>query len=465
VSAEPHPEGSWFVAPTPAPGPEPAPLSDDQWVDVMTAADLEGEDPAGNVVDLFPGRPASGAGVVADVPMDAAQVAEFHALTDPRDPPDPADVAWEQERLARLAGLAAERQRDLAASLERAGYTTAADFLEAVGLPAPLPEPGRPSLAPVAALRPSPTAGRWLVNDFVRPATLIVLASLEGLGKSGLRTELAVRGATGAGPFVGYFEIPERFRVATFDEENGPDEELRRDLEALDSLGLAQDALGDRYQRVSFAGLNLNAPGDRAYLDAEIGRTRPDLLILDTAGSMVADEWGAPLKETIRYLRSLARRFGVAVLLVVHMTKPARNGKPGAGEPVHGSRLTDVMGQWTRSVDVAAIMADLGAGRVRLEIMKRVPHAVLILQRDAGLWRLLTIGESGPARDRTDLRVLRAIEAGAEASDQVRAALGEGGRLMPERTFYDALKRLRKDGLIGDGTPLRLTADGTEAIG
>jgi DNA-binding transcriptional ArsR family regulator len=308
-------------------------------------------------------------------------------------------------------------------------------------------------------MRPSPDAGRELVAGFLRPATLAVLASLEGLGKSGMRTEVAIRGATGTGPLFGYFDIPAPFRVATFDEENGPDEELRRDRATLGALGLEQSDLGDRYQRASFAGLNLNAPGDRAYLDAEIARTRPDLLILDTAGSMVADEWGAPLKETMRYLRSLVVRFGVAVLLIVHMTKPSRNGKAGPVE-VHGTKLSDVMGQWTRAVDVVGLLADLGAGRVRLEVMKRAPHVVLILERDGGLWRLLTTGEPAPVRDRTDDRVLRAIAAGAASAEDLAESLE-----LSRRAVYNALGRLRKGGFVTAGTPLRLTPDGEEAIG
>lgn len=330
----------------------------------------------------------------------------------------------------------------------------------------PVAEPERPVLRPVADQRPSETADRWLVAGLIRPGALVVLASVEGLGKSGLRAELAVRAATGRGPFLDYFELPAPFRVATFDEENGPDEELRRDLEILDSLGIAQEALGERYQRASFAGLNLNSEADRSFLEAEIARTAPDLAILDTAGSMVADEWGAPLKDTMRFLRGLAVRYGVAFLLVVHMTKPARNGQAGAGPAqLHGTRLSDVMGQWTRAVDVVAIMADLGAGRVRFEVMKRAPSAVLILLRDAGLWRLLSVGDPSPARDRTDDRILRALAAGAASAEEVRAALSEGGRPMPHRTFYDALRRLRLDGLVAEGTPLRLTAEGEEALG
>ena len=169
---------------------------------------------------------------------------------------------------------------------------------------------------------------------------------------------------------------------------------------------------------------------------------------------MVGDEWGEPLKEAVRYLRSLP----CTVLACVHLTKPPRERHPGQ----HGSALADVMGQWTRSADVVAVMADLGAGRARWTVRKRVPPSSLVLAQHAGLWDVVAVAEDHEAAS-TDTRVLRAIAAGATAADELRMALGTADRPLPKQTLYDALRRLRADGYLAEGTPLTLTDSGREA--
>jgi hypothetical protein len=120
------------------------------------------------------------------------------------------------------------------------------------------------------------------------------------------------------------------------------------------------------------------------------------------------------------------------------------------------------MGQWTRSADVVAVMADLGAGRARWTVRKRVPPSSLVLAQRGGLWDVVAVAEDHEAAS-TDTRVLRAIAAGATAADELRTALGTTDRPLPKQTLYDALRRLRADGYLENGTPLTLTGSGREA--
>jgi hypothetical protein len=120
------------------------------------------------------------------------------------------------------------------------------------------------------------------------------------------------------------------------------------------------------------------------------------------------------------------------------------------------------MGQWTRSADVVAVMADLGAGRARWTVRKRVPPSSLVLAQRGGLWDVVAVAEDHESAS-LETRVVRAIAAGAVTADELRIALGTADRPLPKRSLYNALARLRTDGLVADGTPLALTDDGMES--
>jgi hypothetical protein len=319
-----------------------------------------------------------------------------------------------------------------------------------------------PQLLRVADILPSPTLDVWLADGLLRRGALLVLASPEGLGKSQVRLEWAVRFATGTGALFGYYGIPSAGTVVLVEEENGPDEEFRREEAVLESLGLRRSDLGDRYFRVSYAGMSLTDPARQRWLRCLLEPIHPDLLILDTATAMVGDEWGAELKQAVRYLRGLIRDLGCSIVLTVHLTKPLRDRHGAKGAP-HGSALSDVMGQWTRSSDVVAMMADLGAGRARWTVRKRVPPSQLILAQRGGLWETVAVAEDQAAATLED-RVLRAINAGAGSADELRVALGSADRPLPKASLYRALAALRGDGLVEDGTPLRLTESGMESV-
>ncbi len=356
--------------------------------------------------------------------------------------------------------MTAQPRSNHSARSHRAPQDLAAEWNEP-GDPGPVPPEIPPSFGqPHAAFECVADATEpadvddWLVDGLLRPKALGILASAEGIGKSYARLELAIRLATGTGSLFGHYAIRRAARVVLVDEENGPAEEYRRECETLAALGLDRAELSN-YFRASYAGMNLGKPERQEWLRAELDKLAPDLLLLDTGGAMVGDEWGEPLKAAVRYLRSLP----CAVLVCVHLTKPPRDHRNSG--PQHGTSMNSIMGQWSRSADVVAMMADLGAGRARWTVRKRVPPSSLVLAQRGGLWDVVAVADDHEAAS-TDDRVLRAIAAGASTADELRIALGAADRPLPKRSLYNALGRLRADGLVADGTPLALTDAGMD---
>jgi hypothetical protein len=311
----------------------------------------------------------------------------------------------------------------------------------------------RPSLALVSSM-PAPVESQdWVVEGIARPGSIVVIASAEGLGKSYVRKETELRLGSGSGPLFGRFDVRRPYRVATFEEENGEAEEWRRDEQVLASLGLTRASLGDRVHRVSYPGLDLTKTDSQEYVREQVSSVGAEVVWLDTGGSMVGEEWGEPMKLAYRFLREL----GMTVFLNVHLVKPARGQSHG---PSHGSSITDVMGQWTRQADAVLLMSDLGEGRARVLVRKRVPKLDLVMAQKDGLWVVVAEGAGTGTEANTERRVLRAIGAGADSAASIAAALGIG-----ERSVYRAVGVLRKDGQVADRTPYRLTPEGEEAVG
>jgi hypothetical protein len=316
----------------------------------------------------------------------------------------------------------------------------------------------------VAEATASPTRdNEWLVRNLIRPGAVCLLAAQEAVGKSFIRLEIAARGAIGGGALFGYpaFAIERQFRTVLLDEENGEDEEADREDMTISALGTDRSAVGDRYARYSFSGVDLVSPEGRARIEAAVAIDRPDLLILDTATGMVGEEWGAPLKEALQWLRHLAVNQGVAILLIVHLVKPQRD-RSGKRQTTNRS-LSDVMGQWARPVDMAMVVSGAsGEDRVHFDVYKRVPKANLVLARAAGIWTVVAssaaprivlpkgVGKTGEA-------ILKAIDDGLDGIDETTIGVSHSG-------FHGSLKALRESGLVGSGQPYRLTAAGRALV-
>lgn len=298
----------------------------------------------------------------------------------------------------------------------------------------------------------------YLIDGIVRPGRLLVLAAAEGVGKSRARMELAMRLATGHGALFDHYRIPARARVLTIDVENGDEEEIRREEETRERLGLDRSALTD-YYRVSLDGLSLIDPHDQAYAMSAIGMVRPSLVVLDTGSSMVGEEWGEPLKDSMRFLRLVSRNYHCALVVCVHLTKPSRQARPTKEPAQHGTQLSDVMGQWTRQADSVALMADAGADRVRFAMRKRVPPSELILDKTDGTFHAVQlIGGEDLGVDLTR-RVLNVIAAGESDPDVIATYLG-----VSKRTVWRHVSRLRAEGAVSLDAPIRLAPRVTPAV-
>ena len=167
----------WFDAAPPAPDAGPAPLSDDQWDDVLSTAELEGEDPADNVVDLFPVTPVRASGDLVVVSAEAlradatlaalAAEAETFAATD-RD----AAREWgvRDDHQADVA-RAAQAERNLRATEDRQSPMTAEEIeADPVARILLSPSPDRPRvfldrLGPSYLVVVRPLGARFLFRD------------------------------------------------------------------------------------------------------------------------------------------------------------------------------------------------------------------------------------------------------------------------------------------------------------
>ncbi len=322
----------------------------------------------------------------------------------------------------------------------------------------PWPQP-RSKVDPSAAL-----VDTWLVDGVLRPGRLLVVAGPEGLGKSRVRLELGVRLATAHGALFNHYGIPGPGRVLSFDVENGEEEEVRREEETVARLGLSRTDLAD-YWGVSLEGLSLTDAVDQAYIRTSIERAAPAVALFDTGSSMMGDEWGAELKAAIRFLRGLARQYGCAIVVFVHLVKPAKvaGGAKARGKPApnaqHGTALVDVMGQWTRQADTVALMADAGAERVLWTVRKRAPHSQLVLLAEGGTFNVVQVVAGEDLGVGTAERIHGCIATGYADAGAIATYLE-----MSERTVFRHIATLRKAGRIAPDAPLRVSVPASAPV-
>lgn len=242
--------------------------------------------------------------------------------------------------------------------------------------------------------------------------------------------------------------------VLEVDEENGTAEEARREDQVFAAIGMQRVDVAQRYWSVSYPGLYLEDEDSRAYLRAALETYRPDVLMLDTGTSMVGDEWGVEFKGVMRFIQATAAKYRCAVVIFVHLVKGSKSG--GRIRAV-GTDLTDVIGTWTRSVDVVALLADLGQGHAAWTLHKKVPRSELVLARAEGLWTVVRVGvEREPASDQ---RVLQAIDGGARNPKEIAAEIGLGSRAVS-----NAISRLRTSGRLNASHPYEITQAGRDSL-
>lgn len=309
-------------------------------------------------------------------------------------------------------------------------------------------------IAPALPAIPAPAdPDTYLVGNLIRPGTTVMLAGPPGAAKSWASRQLALAAGAGLDSLLERYHIARPLNVLVIDEDNGPDEEWRRDASLLDHLDLTRDALG-RVYRLSLAGVQLDRPEWQRWLRGQIRLHDLDLVILDPISEM---HGGKELREDpafrsmLAFLKRLKVDFPRTAVVVVHHTR-----KPAANERQAHRGLEDVRGQWGQTPDVIVVMSPLGDRRTKWEVHKRVPFSSLILEQIAegqhGQGGLTMVADAEIMRDQraeTDDKVLGAIDAGAENVAEIVA-----GTELKQSTVYKAVKRLAAAGIISRRAPL-----------
>lgn len=288
-------------------------------------------------------------------------------------------------------------------------------------------------------------ADAWHVVNLMRPNTVNVWAASEGDGKTYIEVQLGIQAAVApiCGGLFGHYPIPSPLTTVIFDEENGDAQMWRAEEHVLASLGVERAELGDRYWRLSLNGLRLAERKHQEQIEElllDVVGDEPAIAFFDTAGAMIdGDEWGANIREPIRFLRRLTKIGQLATVALTHLRKPS--GGAAKDDPTKRA-LHDVVGNWARHADAVAVISNLGDNppRRRWQMYKRVPASTVVLSADSGAWQAV----HGPddAVKAEDL-VMFAIDEGATTEAAIVAATGKA-----ERTVQRALAELRRQGVL-----------------
>ena len=294
---------------------------------------------------------------------------------------------------------------------------------------------------PLNEITPPERPHDFLVENLIRPGTTVMLAGPPGAAKSWASRQLALTCATGRPMYLDRYAVAKRLNVLVVDEDNGPDEEWRREESLMAYLELRRDQLAN-VRRVSLEGVQLEHESWQRWLRGQIRAHDLDLVILDPISEM---HGGKELREDpafrsmLAFLKRLKVDFPRLATIVVHHTRK-RDPKAGAGQ----ATLEDVRGQWGQTPDVVAMLVPLGDRRSKWEVHKRVPHSSLVLEQveqgQTGEGALRMVADESTQRTRAmanDARVIDAIRDGLETFPDIQEALA-----MPKATLHRVLKRL-----------------------
>lgn len=302
---------------------------------------------------------------------------------------------------------------------------------------------------------PSPTANDWLIEGLMRPKGIVILAGPEGLGKSWMRVELAVRLTTGTGSLFDVYPIKGKHALLLLDEENGEDIEYEREDEILDALGLTRADLGGNYMRMSFGMTDLETKEGRLAFETRIDAVLPAVVIIDTGGVVVSEEHGSLFMQTMRYVRAVSERLGIVIIFVVHLVKPLHADKEKALAVKTGRTLAEVMGHWGRHADSVWQISDAGDGKLHFHVRKRWGESYSILARDNSLFRAVKVitPTGASVRRGNDHRILDALKHGGAAKVQgnpsILSYLEKSAEKTPTfGTIHARLKVMEGDGLV-----------------
>lgn len=220
---------------------------------------------------------------------------------------------------------------------------------------------------------PSALADVEYTEDLVRPGRILLVAAVEGVGKSvAIDGELAIRQCVAGGKFAGTWAIVRTGNVAVYSEMHRDDDLAYRDM-VLAALGLEPSDLVGRYWHQN---LMLTAGGEPALTSeawrraviAECQERHIISLVVDTATVATGglEPWGPKMVELMHHLRAMLATYpDLAIILVVHLRKPSGRGD---------RQITDVLGDWGKWCDALLLLEDDGANKTKLTTYKRVRH-------------------------------------------------------------------------------------------
>lgn len=316
---------------------------------------------------------------------------------------------------------------------------------------------GGPQPAAVSRIGPPEDPDAFLVSGFIRPGTTVMMTGPPGSSKSWASRQLALAAGAGQAEIFKRYGMERPLRCLVIDEDNGPDEEWRREEALLGHLGLTRESVEGTVWRVSLEGVQLDDARWQSWLRGQILLLGLDLVVLDPISEM---HGGKELREDpgfrsmLGFLKRLKVEFPRLATLLVHHTRKADTKATGAPKS-----LDEVRGQWGQTPDVVALMWPLGEQRIHWELFKRVPHSKLILAASP-TGPLTVVEDISTVRDKrmsTDDRILSAIEAGAGEWEEIKHATG-----LSKAGIFKSLGRLHRAGLVSKGAPYELLVDRTD---
>jgi hypothetical protein len=304
----------------------------------------------------------------------------------------------------------------------------------------------------IEELAPPADPDAFLVGGFIRPGTTVMLTGPPGSSKSWAARQLAFAAAAGLESFLGTYAIERPLNVLLLDEDNGPDEEWRRDQTLLRHLEIAPSRLGGRLRRLSLGGVQLDQERWQHWLRGQIQMYSVDLVICDPISEM---HGGKELREDpafrslLGFLKRLKVDFPRLGTLLVHHTR-----KQMAGDRQSDRSLDDVRGQWGQTPDVVALMWTMAERRVTWELHKRVARSKLFLEAlESG--PLVFRADETTSRSKAlvnDDAVIEAIRDGLTTFPEILDGIG-----MAKGTLHGVLKRLvQSKTVVKDGTTYRV---------
>ncbi len=195
---------------------------------------------------------------------------------------------------------------------------------------------------PVHAIEASPTKTPWLIQQLWGAAAVGVIGGVPKACKSWLGLELAVSVASGTA-CLGRFPVESPGPVVVYLAEDALSAVRDRIDQLCQHRGLTLAELD--LHVVTAPSLRLDLEDDRRALDQTLAALQPKLLLLDPLVRLhrLDENSAADISGLLGFLRELNRRHDVAVVLVHHMGKRARQD---LGQALRGS--SDVHA-WTDS--------------------------------------------------------------------------------------------------------------------